>query len=53
MKDLKTLQEAVQIDMAYIIEKNGKMFVIVALDLNGPVSCLIVYYDNDDIRVIR
>jgi len=40
MKDLKTLQEGVQIDMAYNREE-WKKFVMTALDLlNGLLSCI-------------
>lgn len=39
MKDLKTVQNKFQIDIAYVIKKIKKI-VKVALDLKGPLSCI-------------
>lgn len=39
MKDLKTLQDRIQIDMVYNRE-GWKKYVMMTLDLNGPSSCI-------------
>ncbi|CAI6343359.1 unnamed protein product [Macrosiphum euphorbiae] len=39
VKDLRVLQERTQLDMAYNREEWNK-FVMAALDLNGPLSCI-------------